>query len=154
MDSGIAVVLQIHCRISSTVLVLSVTPVYLNNTVMLVLRRTSLERYVFLCETFAVENKLLLYYSDILLFCYCFNLRGVGCSRMKIQKRCWWQGYCMCLMFPEHVSRAHECWALWFCYLSMVKGHSNMLTGQWQVKTAPRLSQPGRALLTSSLWWL
>lgn len=58
MDSGIAVVLQIPCRISSTILVHSATPVYLNNTVMLVLRLTSLERYVFLRETFAVENKL------------------------------------------------------------------------------------------------
>lgn len=46
MDSGIAVVLQIPCRISSTILVHSVTPVYLNNTAMLVLRLTSLERYV------------------------------------------------------------------------------------------------------------
>lgn len=64
MDSGIAVVLRIPCRISSTILVLSVTPVYLSNIAMLVLKLTSLERYAFLCETFTVEKKLLLYYSD------------------------------------------------------------------------------------------
>lgn len=67
MDSGIAVVLQTPCRISSTILVRSAIPVYLNNTAMLVLRLTSLERYVFLRETFALENKLLLYCSDTLL---------------------------------------------------------------------------------------
>jgi len=60
MDSGIAVVLQIPCRISSTILVRSATPVYLNNTAMLVLRLISLERYAFLCERFAVERRLVL----------------------------------------------------------------------------------------------
>lgn len=100
MDSGIAVVLQIPCRISSTILVHSVTRVYLNNTVMLALRLTSLERYVSVpmwnicCTTLAAFE--LQWYS----ITYTFNWRGVGWSRRKNPKHycCW--GICICLLFP------------------------------------------------------
>lgn len=115
MDSGIAVALQIPCRISSTILVHSVIPVYLNNTAMLVLRLTSLGRYVFLCEPFALENQLL-FLLEWYFVTSCFNSVHVSCGRTKNPNE-------YSLVKDLHfliVPGACEWWALPFYCLSMV----------------------------------
>lgn len=99
MDSGIAVVLQIPCRISSTILVHSVTPVYLNNTAMLVLRLTSLERYVSVPMWYICCTKLAAFELQRYSLICSFNWRGVVWSRRKNSKHYSWWGSCICLLF-------------------------------------------------------